>query len=190
MERESMQFDVVIVGAGPAGLAAAIRHPPAQHGARSGDHGLRDRQGLGARRAHAFRRGARAARARRAAAGLARRRRAAQHAGRPRTASCCSAPTRAIRLPTPPQMHNAGNYIVSMGNVVKLAGRAGRGARRRDLPGLRRGRGAVPRGRQRQGGRDRRHGDRPRRPAEGQLRARASSCTPPTRCSPRAAAAR
>jgi electron-transferring-flavoprotein dehydrogenase len=29
---------------------------------------------------------------------------------------------RAIRLPTPPQMHNAGNYIVSMGNVVKWLG--------------------------------------------------------------------
>ena len=27
--------------------------------------------------------------------------------------------TRAFRLPTPPQMHNAGNYIVSLGNVCR-----------------------------------------------------------------------
>jgi electron-transferring-flavoprotein dehydrogenase len=30
--------------------------------------------------------------------------------------------TRAIKLPTPPQMHNAGNYIVSLGNVVRWLG--------------------------------------------------------------------
>jgi electron-transferring-flavoprotein dehydrogenase len=30
--------------------------------------------------------------------------------------------TRAIRLPTPPQMHNAGNYIVSLGNVCRWLG--------------------------------------------------------------------
>jgi electron-transferring-flavoprotein dehydrogenase len=29
---------------------------------------------------------------------------------------------RAIRLPTPPQMHNTGNYIVSLGNVVRWLG--------------------------------------------------------------------
>jgi electron-transferring-flavoprotein dehydrogenase len=29
---------------------------------------------------------------------------------------------RAIRLPTPPQMHNAGNYIVSLGNVCRWLG--------------------------------------------------------------------
>ena len=28
----------------------------------------------------------------------------------------------AIRLPTPPQMHNTGNYIVSLGNVVRWLG--------------------------------------------------------------------
>ena len=30
--------------------------------------------------------------------------------------------TRAFRLPTPPQMHNHGNYIVSLGNVVRWLG--------------------------------------------------------------------
>ncbi len=30
--------------------------------------------------------------------------------------------SRAIKLPTPPQMHNAGNYIVSLGNVVRWLG--------------------------------------------------------------------
>jgi electron-transferring-flavoprotein dehydrogenase len=30
--------------------------------------------------------------------------------------------TRAFKMPTPPQMHNAGNYIVSLGNVVRWLG--------------------------------------------------------------------
>ena len=30
--------------------------------------------------------------------------------------------TRSFRLPTPPQMHNEGNYIVSLGNVVRWLG--------------------------------------------------------------------
>ena len=45
--------------------------------------------------------------------------------------------TKAYRLPTPPQMHNHGNYIVSLGDVVPLAG--GRRPRRwasRSIPGF------------------------------------------------------
>ena len=53
----------------------------------------------------------------------------------------------------PDCFHNDGNYVISLGAVTQVAGRAGRRPRRGDLPRLRRGRGAVPitRGRQRQG---------------------------------------
>src|SRR5580698_2732542 len=30
--------------------------------------------------------------------------------------------TKAFKLPTPPQMHNEGNYVVSLGNVVRWLG--------------------------------------------------------------------
>ena len=116
-EREAMEFDVVIVGAGPAGLAAAIRlkqlAPEAtvcvvEKGGEVGAHIL---------------------------SGAVIEPRALaellpdwQERGAPLTTPAGEdrfmflTAKRAIQLPTPPQMHNSGNYIVSLGNVVRWLG--------------------------------------------------------------------
>ncbi len=119
-DRESMSFDVLIVGAGPAGLAAAIRlkqlSPDAavcvvEKGSEVGAHIL---------------------------SGAVLEPRAldelipdwrddppalATLAGEDRFVFLTQ--TRAISLPTPPAMHNHGNYIVSLGNVCRwLAAKA------------------------------------------------------------------
>ena len=137
-ERESMVYDVVIVGAGPSGLAAAIRLKQLaaaseaevsvcvlEKGSEVGGHIL---------------------------SGACLEPRALnelipdwQAKGAPIETAVTEdqflylTATRSYRLPTPPQMHNKGNYIVSLGNRRALARAAGRGAGRRDLPGLRRG---------------------------------------------------
>jgi len=121
MERESMQFDVVIVGAGPAGLAAAIRIR--QLGM------ARDRETTVCVIDKASELGAHTL------SGAVLEPRALDELlpdWRDTGAPIVTAVTedrflwltgkRAIRLPTPPQMHNAGNYIVSMGRVVKWLG--------------------------------------------------------------------
>ena len=118
MERESMEFDVVIVGAGPSGLATAIRlrqlseaHDGdlsvcvVEKGSEVGAHILSgavleprsltellpDWQELGA------------------------------PLKTPVTEDRLLFLTRksAVRLPTPPQMHNRGNYIISLGNLCR-----------------------------------------------------------------------
>ena len=115
--RESMEFDAVIVGAGPAGLACAIRlkqlAPDAaicvvEKGGEVGAHIL---------------------------SGAVVEPRALaelipdwQARGAPLLTPARDdrflflTATRAFRLPTPPQMHNAGNYIVSIGDVVRWLG--------------------------------------------------------------------
>ena len=114
--REAMEFDAVIVGAGPSGLAAAIRlkqlAPEAavcvvEKGSEVGAHIL---------------------------SGAVIEPRALVELlpdWRERGAPLDTPVTddrflyltarRAIRLPTPPQMHNAGNFVVSLGDVVPLA---------------------------------------------------------------------
>jgi electron-transferring-flavoprotein dehydrogenase len=116
--RESMAFDVVIVGAGPSGLAAAIRlkqlSPDAsvcivEKGGEVGAHIL---------------------------SGAVLEPRALnelipdwQDKGAPLTTPARTdrflflTATGAYRLPTPPQMKNHGNYIVSLGDVVRWLGR-------------------------------------------------------------------
>ncbi|MEL6965135.1 MAG: NAD(P)/FAD-dependent oxidoreductase, partial [Pseudomonadota bacterium] len=121
MERESMEFDVVIVGAGPSGLSAAIRLRQialeqdreisvcvVEKAAELGAHTL---------------------------SGAVLEPRALnelipdwKEKGAPLNTPVSDdrfmflTSTKAYKLPTPPQMHNDGNYIVSMGRVVKWLG--------------------------------------------------------------------
>ncbi len=114
MQRESMEFDVVVVGAGPSGLAAAIRVKQLdpgltvcvlEKGSEIGAHIL---------------------------SGAVFEPRALDELipdWRARGAPLVTpakddhflylTETRAIALPTPPQMNNHGNYIISLGNLCR-----------------------------------------------------------------------
>ena len=118
--REAMDFDVVIVGAGPAGLAAAIRLKQldaalsvvvVEKGSEVGAHIL---------------------------SGAVIEPRALEELfpdwrerGAPLNTPVNAdrflflTTEKAYKLPTPPQMHNDGNFIVSLGNVVRWLGEQG-----------------------------------------------------------------
>ena len=121
MERESMEFDVVIVGAGPSGLATAIRLRQlseekgtdlsvciVEKGSEVGAHILSgavlEPRSLNELLPDWKERGA--------------------PLNTPVTDDRLLLLTRggAMRLPTPPQMHNEGNYIISLGNLCRWLG--------------------------------------------------------------------
>jgi electron-transferring-flavoprotein dehydrogenase len=118
MEREAMEVDVVVVGAGPAGLSAAIRlrQLAAKHDREISVCVLEKGSEVGA---HIL-------------SGAVFETRALDELipdWRERNAPLATPATddrfllltrrRAMPLPTPPQMHNSGNYIISLGNLCR-----------------------------------------------------------------------
>jgi electron-transferring-flavoprotein dehydrogenase len=124
MSREAMEFDVVIVGAGPAGLATAIR---LKQLAQARDHELsvcviEKGSEVGA---HILSGAVFEPRALDELIPDWREREAPLVTPAREDRFVLLTRTRAIRLPTPPQMNNHGNYIISLGNLCRwLAGQA------------------------------------------------------------------
>ncbi len=117
-QREQMEYDVVVVGAGPAGLAAAIRlkQLAAAGGGEIGVCVIEKGSEVGA---HILSGAVFEPRALNELLPDWRERGAPLNTPAGDDRFLLLTERRAIRLPTPPQMRNHGNYIISLGNLCR-----------------------------------------------------------------------
>ena len=121
MERESMEFDVVIVGAGPSGLSTAIRLRQlcAEHDSDLSICIVEKGSEVGA---HILSGAVMEPRSLEELFPDWKERGAPLHTPAREDRLFFLTRGGAMRLPTPPQMHNKGNYIISLGNLCRWLG--------------------------------------------------------------------
>ena len=121
VERESMEFDVVIVGAGPSGLATAVRLRQlcAEHGSDLSICVVEKGSEVGA---HILSGAVLEPRSLEELFPDWKERGAPLHTSAREDRLFFLTRGGAMRLPTPPQMHNDGNWIISLGNVCRWLG--------------------------------------------------------------------